>query len=174
MTSETKPIELETATADIPEFTLQGQTFYGKVVYIYDGDTVHIVFKLDNKLVKFNCRLLGIDTPEIAPKNITDEKLRNQQVTMAYNSRNYLINRVSSQKLTNERMSKNEVKNFLSKSTKLIWIKCYEFDKYGRLLVELFDEPTSTKSFNQDMIDNKYAVGYDGGTKKEFDKDNFN
>ena len=71
-------------------------------------------------------------------------------------------------------MTKNEVKEICAKSSQLIWVKCHEFDKYGRLLVELYDDPSSIKSFNQDMIEKKYAVGYDGGTKKKFIESNFN
>lgn len=71
-------------------------------------------------------------------------------------------------------MNKNKVKIFCSKASKLVWVKAYEFDKYGRLLVELYDGPNLPKSFNQYMIDKKYAVAYDGGTKKQFNESNFN
>lgn len=158
---------LESSTFDIKEFSLNGKNMWGKVVYVYDGDTVHIVFKLNNELVKFNCRLLGIDSPEISPKNISDEELRNQEIALAIISRNFLIKQVVNIPLENDSMNKQEVKTFCSKSSKLVWIKAYEFDKYGRLLVELYDSPNSSKSFNQDMIDKKYALPYDGGTKKK-------
>ena len=71
-------------------------------------------------------------------------------------------------------MTKNEIKELCSKSTKLIWVKCFDFDKYGRLLVELYDSKDAKLSINQLMIDNKYALSYDGGTKKEYSHDNFN
>jgi len=169
----TQNTSLELATSDTPEFTLNNQILNGKVVYVYDGDTVHIVFKIDNKLVKFNCRLLGIDTPEIAPKNIVDKELKNQEILAAYKSRDYLISRVSNVLITKNKMNKNEVKKLLSKSTKIMCVKCYDFDKYGRLLVELFEDSNLVKSINQDMVDNKHALGYDGGTKTEFVQDNF-
>jgi hypothetical protein len=35
---------LKTATLDVEKFTLEGTSMYGKMVHIYDGDTVHIVF----------------------------------------------------------------------------------------------------------------------------------
>ena len=162
--------ELESSTCEIKEFSLNGKNIWGKVVYVYDGDTVHIVFKMEGNLVKFNCRLLGIDSPEIVPKNITDNQLRNQEIASAIKSRNYLISLVVNIPIDNESMNKQEVKTFCSKSSKLVWIKAHEFDKYGRLLVELFDSPNSSKSFNQDMIDNKYAYAYDGGTKTKFKK----
>ena len=169
-----KDSDLKSADHQVKEFSLDGKNMWGKVVYVYDGDTVHIVFKLDNELVKFNCRLSGIDSPEIAPKNISDVKLKNEEELSAIKCRNYLISRVSLIPLEKETMTKNEVKAICAKSTHLVWVKCHEFDKYGRLLVELYDDSNSIKSFNQDMIEKKYAIGYDGGTKKQFIESNFN
>ena len=42
-------------------------------------------------------------------------------------------------------------------------VKCNEFDKYGRLLVELLND--DNKTINQMLIDEGYAKAYDGGTK---------
>ena len=169
-----KDSDLKSADHQVKEFSLDGKNMWGKVVYVYDGDTVHIVFKIDNELVKFNCRLSGIDSPEIAPKNISDVKLKNEEELSAIKCRNYLISRVILIPLEKETMNKNEIKEICAKSTHLVWVKCKEFDKYGRLLVELYDNPNSIKSFNQDMIEKKYAIGYDGGTKKQFIESNFN
>lgn len=167
-------LDLKSADHQVKEFSMNGKNMWGKVVYVYDGDTVHIVFKIDNELVKFNCRLSGIDSPEIAPKNISDVKVKKEQELSAIKCRNYLISRVILIPLEKEIMNKNEVKAICAKSTNLVWVKCCEFDKYGRLLVELYDDPNSIKSFNQDMIEKKYAIGYNGGTKKQFTESNFN
>jgi endonuclease YncB( thermonuclease family) len=166
--------DLKSADYQVKEFSMNGKNMWGKVVYVYDGDTVHIVFKIDKELVKFNCRLSGIDSPEIAPKNISDVKLKKEKELSAIKSRNYLISKVVIIPLEKERMNKNEIKAICAKSTNLVWVKCYDFDKYGRLLIELYDNPNSSKSFNQDMIEKKYALGYDGGTKKEFSESDFN
>ena len=40
------------------------------------------------------------------------------------------------------------------------------FDKYGRLLGEMYINKEDTVSVNQQMIDNKYGYEYHGGTKK--------
>lgn len=166
--------KLKLSNSSINEFSLNGKNMWGKVVYVYDGDTIHIVFNINNQLVKFNCRLSGIDCPEIVPKNIPDEKLRKQEIESAIKSRNYLINQVTNIPIEKELMNKNEVKTLCSMSTKLIWVNPYNFDKYGRLLVQIYNDPHSIKSINQDMIDKKYAYEYDGGTKKQFNKTNFN
>jgi endonuclease YncB( thermonuclease family) len=159
---------LENANYTIPEFSLNGLLMYGKVVYVYDGDTVHIVFNYNNILTKFNCRLIFIDSPEICPKNIKDTILRNLEIDAAIKSRNFLLERVSNVLIKNLNMNKTEIKELCGESTKLVWVKCYEFDKYGRLLVELFETKESIISINQLMIKNNHAVLYNGGTKKEF------
>ena len=164
---------MKLASSDVKEFSLQGHILLAKVVYVYDGDTVHCVVKLNNQLTKFNCRLLGIDSPEVAPKNIVDKEARQQEVSSAIKSRNYLIERVTDQKV-DDNISKKDVKELCKKSTKLVSIKCHEFDKYGRLLIEIYDMENMNKSINMNMIDNKYAVAYDGGTKTEYNLENFN
>ena len=61
-------------------------------------------------------------------------------------------------------------KNFLisqvmSTPEQLIFIKCKDFDKYGRLLIEIFSE---NNSINEWLIDNSYAKKYDGGKKSKW------
>ena len=50
---------------------------------------------------------------------------------------------------------------------KLVNVKCGDFDKYGRLLTEIFIED---ECVNQWLIDNEYAFEYDGGTKKDWEE----
>lgn len=166
--------ELINSNYTVEQFTLEGRTLFGKVVYVYDGDTIHCVINLNNKLTKFICRLNGIDSPEICPKNIPDPEARKQEMESAVRSRNYLIEQVTGQKLENDYMTKNEIKEYLARATKLIWIRFLHFDKYGRALVEIYTDNKAKTTINQDMLDKKYAISYDGGTKKAFDTDNFN
>ena len=46
---------------------------YCKVVSVYDGDTIKVVFPIigsgSMKLYKWNCRINGVDTPELRTKN---------------------------------------------------------------------------------------------------------
>ena len=44
----------------------------------------------------------------------------------------------------------------------LVYIKCHNFDKYGRLVLENF---LSLKITVNQMIINGYGIPYDGGTK---------
>jgi endonuclease YncB( thermonuclease family) len=80
---------------------------------------------------------------------------------------------VTDQKTT-PNMSKKDIKELCSNSRKLVSIKCFDFDKYGRLLIEIYEKHCfASKSINTEMLEGKYAVEYDGGTKKVFDTDNF-
>ena len=50
---------------DTPEFSFENQKIVAKVVSVYDGDTIKVVFPLHETLYKWNCRLTGVDTPEL-------------------------------------------------------------------------------------------------------------
>jgi endonuclease YncB( thermonuclease family) len=138
---------LESATKQNTEFmTLKGNIYNAKIVYIYDGDTLHVVFKEFDKFYRWNCRIMRVDTPELRTKNLKEKEL-------GYKVRDALIER------------------FMDKIVK---IKCDEFDKYGRLLIDVFvpndiEENDGNLMLSQWLINNKYAYEYDGGTKKSWD-----
>jgi endonuclease YncB( thermonuclease family) len=151
---------------DIELFSLNGQNLAGKVVEMYDGDTCKIVLLVNNSLQKFNCRLLGLDTPEMKPP--LSKPNRDSEILNAHKCRNRLLQLTTSCACEIECvMKKPDVKTLLKLNKKIITIKCYEFDKYGRLLVELLSDDNS-KTINQTLIDEGYAKAYDGGTKDVF------
>jgi micrococcal nuclease len=120
------------------KFSLHGYRTFAKCVYVYDGDTVHIIFKMPNgnECYKWVIRLIGIDTPEMKSKNANEKKKANE-------ARDYLRGLILN---------------------KLIIVECLEFDKYGRLLGNLFLEGDSI-SLSQKMITAGFAKAYDGGHK---------
>ena len=126
---------------NINQFTFEGRKCEGKVVSVYDGDTVKIVIPLTDKepdrLYRWNCRLINVDTPEIRTRN-KKEKEFGKQV------RDYL---------------KDKILN------KVVTVSCHDFDKYGRLLVEIFMD---NKSINNWLIEKEYAKKYDGGKKSKW------
>lgn len=119
-------------------FTLEGQTIRGKCVSVYDGDTIKCVFPIpntsDNRLYKWNCRLGRVDTPELRTKNQKEKEFGKK---VRDNLRSQILN-------------------------KIVELKCGEFDKYGRLLVEVVYDG---KNMNDWLIENEYAKPYDGGKK---------
>ncbi len=130
---------LETANTKTAKFTLLRHKTYAKCVYVYDGDTVHIVFKMPggNECYKWVVRMNGIDTPEMKTKNAAEKKA-------AVSARDFLKEKILD---------------------KIIIVDCLEFDKYGRLLAELFVEDNPV-SLSQQMIQYGHAKAYDGGTKE--------
>lgn len=151
---------------DIGEFSLAGRKTVGKVVDIYDADTCKIIFGLDNVIVKFNCRLSGIDTPELKPSRLNPD--RELEKKAAQRARNRLIQLCTDCDCTlDKKFSRKSKKEFLKKNEKLVNIHCGDFDKYGRLLIEIFDI-NNDKSFNSMLIEESYANKYDGGKKEPF------
>ena len=127
---------------NIKEFSFDGRECTGKVVSVYDGDSVKIVFALSdnepNRLYKWTCRLINIDTPELRTKNTREKEF------------GIKVRDILREKILN----------------KIVTIKCKTFDKYGRLLVEIFlSKDGSTYSVNNWLIENGYAKQYDGGKK---------
>ena len=128
-----------------PIFTLERSFVQGKIVDVYDGDTVKIVLNLpiNSQYFRWNCRLSGINTPEIRTKNIKEKEFG---------------------LLVRDKL-KERIEN------KILLIKCGEFDKYGRLLVEIYENNGELFSINNWLIENNYAKPYDGGTKEEWFKE---
>jgi endonuclease YncB( thermonuclease family) len=160
-------MELMNMTKDTPEFSLQGLTLQGKVVELYDADTCKIVLPVQNAFYKFTCRLSGIDTPEMKP--LKTKPNREGEIVWAKKARAELLKLICTDDQEVDQgdpvdLKKEEIVTLLEKNKNLITVKCLEFDKYGRLLVELYGK-TIDKSFNNMLIEKNMAVAYDGGKK---------
>ncbi len=110
-----------------------------KVIKVYDGDTITVSAKvlgdpLGPIYYKWSVRFRGIDTPEIKGKT-PDEK------QAAIIARDALSNKILNKK---------------------ILLKDVKYDKYGRLLADVY---LNNLCLNKWMLDNRYGVEYDGGTK---------
>jgi endonuclease YncB( thermonuclease family) len=134
---------LENQTINTPEFTLNKYSTNAKVVKVYDGDTIHVVFEYFGKFYRWNCRIAHVDTPELRTKNTEEKKL------------GYLVKQKVEELLLN----------------KIVRIQCFDFDKYGRLLIEV-TLPETTEKLHEWLIRNNYAKLYEGGTKEGWCKDN--
>ena len=159
---------LECNDCNIKEFSLNGKEFYCKIVNVYDADTCRAVFYLNNELVKYTIRLKGIDSPEIRPSS--KDKYRKYQIEEAKKSRNRLIQLCTdcNIELVNK-LTKRKLQTIIDSNKKIVKIKCEEFDKYGRLLGQLFSSNEDICSLNEQLIKEGYAYAYEGGTKKKFD-----
>lgn len=121
-----------------PLFSLDGYETEAKVVNIYDGDTVKLVFMYNNCINRWNCRIDGIDTPEIRSKNKKEKE-------MAKEARDKLRDLIQD---------------------KVVKVKCKNFDKYGRILIDLYTcDDICIKKY---MLDNTCCKEYHGKTKEKW------
>lgn len=97
---------------DAPDYSecMTNKTVEAKVVSVYDGDTIKAIFPLNGVLYKWNCRLSGVDTPEIRTRNEREKKY-------GYIVRDKLREQILDQ---------------------VVNVECGELDKYGRLLVTVY------------------------------------
>lgn len=109
----------------------------GKVIKVYDGDTITIASKLPysgSVIYRFSVRLIGIDSPEI--KGSTDIEKR-----LAILSRDALHKLIFG---------------------KIVRLEDVGTEKYGRLLANVYLDDINVSKW---MIDNGYAISYNGGKK---------
>lgn len=137
--------KLKQADKSTPVFTLEGDMKLCKVVDIYDGDTIKVVFMDNNRINKWNIRMEGYDSPEMRPSRKLEN--RDEIKKKAVEAKNYL-------------------KSLIMNENQLVYLKCGKFDKYGRLLGYVYINQDDTESVNEMMIKNNHAYEYHGGTKK--------
>lgn len=137
--------------------TLDGNTLYGKVVDIYDGDTCTIILPFKDKPYKFNVRLAEIDTCEMKSKSPLNKEL-------ALKARNRLLELITEQKSQLE--DRKNIRQLLNSNNFILSVKCGKYDKYGRLLCWLYKkDKLETVSFNQILVNEKLAYNYNGKKK---------
>jgi endonuclease YncB( thermonuclease family) len=119
-----------------------------KVVSVYDGDSCKVIIPFKDNLYKWNVRLYGYDTPEMRPSR--SKPNRDEEIKAAKAAKVFLMSQIMNQ------------------PEQLVFIKCNKFDKYGRLLAELYINQNDEKSVNQLMIDNNHGYAYHGGTKRVY------
>ena len=85
-----------TKESPIAEFSFAGLSTWAKVIDIYDGDTITIVFWYNGSLTKKKIRMMGIDTPEKSPrrKDCLSEELREMEKKAARVLRDKLYQKV--------------------------------------------------------------------------------
>ena len=130
---------------DIPYFSFKGKTFIAKHCNIYDGDTFSVIFEHNGNFIKYRCRCLGYDTPEMKPLKSNENRLIEKELA------------IKAKLKFEELLNKHE--------TKMVKIDCFDFDKYGRLLVTVWNM-VDEKSINDIMVDEGYGKVYDGGKKE--------
>lgn len=111
-----------------------------KVIKVYDGDTITVAARCNSELYKWSVRLSGIDTPELRTDSAREKKL-------GYIARDALKNMIMP-----------------DGNGEIIKVFIRGYDKYGRVLADIYYHDVHINIW---MIDQGYAVSYDGGTKSD-------
>ena len=111
----------------------------GRVIKVYDGDTIHIAGYVVNNpdLFKFSVRLAGIDCPEMR----SGKSLDKTEHDTAVKARDYLAKLIDGH---------------------IVNLQNVGLDKYGRLLADVYFQG---RFLNKELVDRRLAVSYNGGTK---------
>ena len=131
--------------------TFNGLIRLVKLVSVYDGDTFKVVTSLSCKeeCAEYTLRLSGIDTPELRPIETTPHRELHKTAGLA-------------------------VRDMLKKIFPVGTVFSVVFDqedKYGRLLGTVWTTGDNSYCVNRWMINNDYALPYDGGTKRVFSEE---
>lgn len=118
------------------KWSLEGLECEGEFVSNYDGDTFKLLLPVCCKKYIFSCRLFGIDTPEIRSKDLEVKKKAKEVKHFVYD------------------LMKNKKFN----------VKCYKFDKYGRVLCDI-SFPEDNTSLREVLLDKEYGYEYFGGKR---------
>ena len=137
-----------------PELSVNGLKSYGRLIDIYDGDTIKVILPTFNSYYKFTIRLNGIDTCEIRSK---DKVLQDN----ALKARDRLFELLTNHKIN----TKNDIKKLLESDVHLVWVECCNKDKYGRILANIFKDKDTTKYVSEILLEEKLAYKYEGKTK---------
>lgn len=111
---------------------------FGKVVKVYDGDTITLATKLpyeNSPVYRFQVRLSGIDTPEMKTQNHAEKQCA--EIAKKFVSDKILF--------------------------KIVELRDVQMEKYGRLLAKVYCDDIC---INDLLCQRHLAVSYDGGTKK--------
>ena len=77
---------LDNSIFDLPLYSVNNIKCEGRIVDIYDGDTITVVIKLNNQLQKHKIRLYGINSPELkGPTHIDGLAARNFLISQIVN-----------------------------------------------------------------------------------------
>jgi endonuclease YncB( thermonuclease family) len=151
--------EFSKYSIDTKKFSLDGLCTQGRIVDIIDGDSLSIILNIFNNYYKFNVRINGIDTCELKSKNELNKQL-------AHKARTSLLKLITGFEDT-PILSKKEVQNILDKEIYIVYLECLDFDKYGRLLANVYTTISGNKNelLSEYLLKNKLAYVYTGETK---------
>jgi micrococcal nuclease len=137
---------LDNSVFDLPLYSINNIKCQGRIVDIYDGDTITIVFYLGNQIQKHKIRLYGINAPEL--KGSTHNK--------GIIARNFLLSQIIDKEIEKE-YKRSDIVELLKGCKKLFTFELLGEEKYGRILGKVYD---GNECLNDLMILHGYAKEY--------------
>lgn len=168
-------------TPDAPQTAIESREYDCSIAdasQVYDGDTIsnvqilvsavnletaaelgevfpNVVLRLDGIYVENGLRIAGIDTPEMRPsKKKQDGTLRTE--ASRENEKKAAV------------AARDAVIALLAENNFRFTIRNVSHDKFGRVLADVW---VGEVNVAEHLIENGYALAYDGGTKEELDWD---
>lgn len=138
-------------------FSLHGQETFCRLVDIIDGDSLVVILPVFDNYYKYHIRINGIDTCEMKSKNQDNKQL-------ALKARCELLNIITKNNY-DFNISKDEMKRILNSDIYILYLECREFDKYGRLLANVYLDDSKKISLSEHLINKNLAYIYTGDTK---------
>ncbi len=131
-------------------FTLNSRNILAKIVSVYDGDSCKANIYVGDVLSQFSLRLMGYDSPEIRTKNASEKECAN-------------ISKACLQLLLLD---------------KVVRLECLDFDKYGRVLANVYvrlkvlsgEGGCKELNVNNFMVKHRLGHPYFGDKKNSFDE----
>jgi endonuclease YncB( thermonuclease family) len=145
-----------------PELSITGVKSYGRLVDIYDGDSVKVILPVFGSYYKFTIRLDGIDTCEIRSK---DTVLQEYAIKARGRLFELLTANTPYTKVYTKIDANKDIKKLLDAEVYLVWVECGNKDKYGRILANIYKDKASTQSVSSILLEEKLAYRYEGKTK---------
>ena len=143
--------------SNTPQFSFDGISCSSRIVDITDGDTVKAIISFKDNYYKIIVRLNNIDTCETRSKCEENKKLGLEAKKRIYN--------LITGKTADDDFNKKSIKTELNNNCYLVFLKCYDFDKYGRVLGDIYQNENNDESFSSILIKEKLAYIYQGKTK---------
>lgn len=128
-------------TKRLPKEATAQRQIWGKVMSVYDGDTITVAMDLGAGYVAVKCRMRGYDSPEMKPPKAAPN--RGETKRKAVEARDFLVDLLGGE---------YSIHKFHSTGR----------EKYGRLLV---DCRVGDQWVSDVMIREGHGYKYDGGTK---------
>jgi endonuclease YncB( thermonuclease family) len=144
-------------------FSLAGLKTWCRVVQIYDLDTIQVVFPFTKDDVhKIVVRVNGVDSPEMTSKDKTVQ-------AWAVKARNRMLSLIVPGVFeVDGSYTKKDIVRLLKENVSIIWLHALDFDKFGRLLGDLYQTPDDKETIQSTCIQEGYCKAYFGKTKSQW------